>query len=155
MRRCSIAVAAALVSFNAFASEGITCAAVDEKTIAGLFDRWNDTLRTGTPAQIAALYADDAILLPTLSNTPRYTTAQRVDYFNHFQAKRPRGHIDEHVVFLGCNVAVDAGVYTFTFDKEGGRVQARYTFTYAHDGERWRITSHHSSAMPEPVESMP
>ena len=154
MRRSLIAAAAALVSFNAFASD-IACAAIDEKSIAALFDRWNLALKTGTPEQIAALYADDAILLPTLSNTPRYTTAERVDYFRHFQARRPSGHIDEHVVFLGCNVAVDAGVYTFVFDDEGGRVQARYTFTYAHDGDRWRITSHHSSAMPQPVDALP
>lgn len=50
---------------------------------------------------------------------------------------------------LGCNSAVDAGVYTFTFAKTGAVVSARYTYTYHWDGVQWLITSHHSSLMPE------
>jgi hypothetical protein len=53
-------------------------------------------------------------------------------------------HID-----LGCNSAVDAGLYTFTFGSTGAVVHARYTYTYHWDGSQWLITSHHSSAMPE------
>ena len=49
---------------------------------------------------------------------------------------------------IGCNSALDAGLYTFTFG-DGSRVQARYTFTYGWNGSEWLITSHHSSAMPE------
>jgi hypothetical protein len=52
-------------------------------------------------------------------------------------------------IFLGCNSAVDAGLYTFRFGKTGQSVNARYTYTYAWDGKQWLITSHHSSAMPE------
>ena len=50
---------------------------------------------------------------------------------------------------LGCNSAVDSGLYTFRFAKTGDTVQARYTYTYRWDGTQWLITSHHSSAMPE------
>ena len=50
---------------------------------------------------------------------------------------------------LGCNSAVDSGLYTFRFAKTGATVQARYTYTYRWDGTQWLITSHHSSAMPE------
>ena len=52
-------------------------------------------------------------------------------------------------IFLGCNSAVDAGLYTFTFGTTNTTVKARYTYTYAWDGSQWLITSHHSSAMPE------
>jgi hypothetical protein len=57
--------------------------------------------------------------------------------------------IDSRTIELGCNSAVDAGLYTFTFGTTGARVKARYTYTYKWDGRQWLITSHHSSAMPE------
>jgi hypothetical protein len=61
------------------------------------------------------------------------------------------GKIDLRTVELGCNTAVDAGLYTFTFAKTGAKVSGRYTYTYTYrwNGSEWLITSHHSSAMPE------
>ena len=53
------------------------------------------------------------------------------------------------LVELGCNTAVDAGLYTFTFARIGALVKARYTYAYRWDGSQWLITSHLSSAMPE------
>ena len=52
------------------------------------------------------------------------------------------------MIEIGCNSALDAGVYTFSFG-DGSVVKARYSFTYRWDGQRWLITSHHSSVMPE------
>jgi hypothetical protein len=52
------------------------------------------------------------------------------------------------MIQVGCNQALDAGIYTFTFG-DGSSVQARYSFTYGWNGRDWLITSHHSSAMPE------
>ena len=56
---------------------------------------------------------------------------------------------DLRVVELGCNTALDAGLYTFTFAKTGASVSGRYSYTYRWDGAKWLITSHHSSVMPE------
>ena len=50
---------------------------------------------------------------------------------------------------VGCNSALDAGLYTFTFAKTGTVVSGRYSYSYRWDGSQWLITSHHSSAMPE------
>lgn len=152
MRQCILAAATCGLLFIAppvAAQSTATCVAVDEDDIAALFDKWNDAIRHAHPKQIAALYTDDAVLLPTVSNQVRYTPAERADYFAQFQAKRPAGHVDERHVWLGCNSAVDSGVYTFRFGTTGESVRARYSFAYAHDGRQWRITSHHSSAMPE------
>jgi uncharacterized protein (TIGR02246 family) len=126
-----------------------TCKVVTEPEVAALFDRWNASLQTGDPHQVAANYADKAILLPTVSNQPRLTPAEREDYFHHFLEDRPSGRIDLRRIEIGCNYAVDAGLYTFTFARTGAVVQARYTYTYRWDGVNWLITSHHSSAMPE------
>jgi uncharacterized protein (TIGR02246 family) len=126
-----------------------TCKTTTEKEIASLFDRWNRSLQTGDPHKVVANYAERSILLPTVSNKPRVTLAEKEDYFHHFLENGPSGKIDFRMIFIGCNSAVDAGLYTFTFAKTGTKVRARYTFTYRWDGKQWLITSHHSSAMPE------
>ena len=125
------------------------CKATSEQEIAALFDRWNQSLQTGDPHKVVANYAEKSVLLPTVSNTPRLNPAQKEDYFKHFLESKPSGRIDSRTIEIGCNSAVDAGLYTFTFAKTGAVVKARYTYTYKWDGNKWLITSHHSSAMPE------
>ena len=39
-----------------------------EQDIVQLFANWNAALATGDPDQVTALYADNAVLLPTVSN---------------------------------------------------------------------------------------
>lgn len=128
-----------------------SCKATSEQEIAALFERWNQSLQTGDPHKVVANYAERSILLPTVSNKPRLTPAEKEDYFHHFLENRPSGTIDFRTIELGCNTAVDAGLYTFAFAKTGTKVSARYTYTYRWNGKEWLITSHHSSAMPEQV----
>jgi hypothetical protein len=125
------------------------CRAATEPEIRALFDRWNGSLQTGDPQKVVANYAERSILLPTMSDTPRLTAAEKEDYFHHFLAKKPVGRIDSGTIEIGCNTAVDAGLYTFTFGTSDPPIKARYTYTYKWDGTGWWITSHHSSAMPE------
>jgi uncharacterized protein (TIGR02246 family) len=125
------------------------CKATTEQEIASLFDRWNQSLGTGDPQKVVANYAERSILLPTVSNKPRLTPAEKEEYFQHFLENGPSGAINLRMIEIGCNSAVDAGLYTFTFTKTGAKVSARYTYTYRWDGKQWLITSHHSSAMPE------
>ena len=65
------------------------CKKASEAEIAGLFDRWNTALKTGNPKTVVALYDKDSILLPTVSNKPRLTAAEKDDYFVHFMEKKP------------------------------------------------------------------
>ena len=125
------------------------CVAASEQQIAALFDRWNDSLQTGDPHKVVANYATQSILLPTVSNKPRLSPEEKEDYFHHFLEDKPNGRIDLRFIQVGCNTAVDAGLYTFVFEKTGAQVKARYSYTYKWDGNQWLITSHHSSAMPE------
>lgn len=125
------------------------CKETNEQEIASLFDRWNQSLQTGDPHQVVANYAERSILLPTVSNKPRLTPSEKEDYFQDFLKNRPSGKIDLSFIEIGCNSAVDAGLYTFTFAQTGEVVPARYTYTYRWDGSKWLITSHHSSALPE------
>lgn len=125
-----------------------SCKATNKQEIAALFDRWNNSLQTGDPKQVVANYSADSILLPTLSNKPRLTPAEKEDYFKHFLETKPTGKIDMSHIQIGCNVALDNGLYTFNF-ADGTKAAGRYTFTYGWNGNQWMITSHHSSLMPE------
>ena len=136
-------------------AEGVRCAPLNEADVTALFDRWNAALHTGDPAQVTALYHDDALLLPTVSNRPRANHAEINDYFTEFLKKKPVGKIERRIVRLGCNMAVDGGIYTFNFGKDGSSVTGRYTFLYEFVGGEWKIASHHSSAMPQDIKVEP
>jgi hypothetical protein len=55
------------------------------------------------------------------------------------------------------NTAIDAGIYPFDIlrNSDPTYVVARYTYVYERIDGRWKIASHHSSAMPQPVTSRP
>lgn len=125
------------------------CQTISEQGVADLFERWNTSLQTGQPEKVVENYADDSILLPTLSNQPRVTKAEKLNYFEHFLTKHPSGTIDFRHIERGCNMVVDAGLYTFTFAPTGEQAHGRYSFTYRWNGQNWLISSHHSSLMPE------
>lgn len=109
------AISLAVLSFSSFAqAKSMSCAAVTTKQIESLFDRWNGSLATLDPAKVTANYASDAVLLPTVSNTPRTDSASIQEYFVHFLEKHPQGKIDTRTIKIGCNMASDVGTYTFT-----------------------------------------
>jgi uncharacterized protein (TIGR02246 family) len=119
-----------------------------DNEITALFDEWNSALQTGDPKKVAALYETNSILLPTMSNKVRHNHEEIEDYFVHFLAKGPVGKINEANIRTFGQIAINSGVYTFTF-KDGVAAQARFTFVYRWNGERWNIVEHHSSQMPE------
>lgn len=123
--------------------------AVSEAEIAALFDRWDQALRTGDAGKVAALYAERSILLPTVSDKPRLTRAEKEEYFRHFLEDRPSARIDLRQIETGRDMAVDSGLYTFKFQRTGRAISGRYSFTYRRFGRDWLIVSHHSSIMPE------
>ena len=148
MKLSTLSLPFALLGILALPVQASTCTPISNAQVLELFSQWNSSLQSGEPHQVAALYSEDAILLPTLSGEPRLTTASRIDYFNSFLSKQPSGTLDTHHVTQGCNMVSLSGLYTFTFAQSGERVPARYSFTYRLDGERWLINSHHSSLLP-------
>lgn len=149
----AIALALPAASLASVAAEsGPRCAAITRREVEQLFDRWNAALASGDPARVAALYSDDALLLPTLSSQPRDTPAAIRDYFTGFLARSPRGRIDSRRISLGCNQALDAGTYSFLLQGSEGSgpewIRARYSFVYSYSDDSWRILHHHSSLQP-------
>ena len=125
-----------------------TCSPLDERQVEGWFESWNQALATDDPAQVAQLYGDHALLLPTLSSELRETPEAITDYFNSFLARHPSGSVTHRQIRLGCNGAVDAGTYRFTLHDPEATVEARYTFVYGLEDGQWRILHHHSSLQP-------
>jgi len=128
----------------------VVCAPATLRLAEELFERWNDALKTGDARRVTACYAEDAVLLPTVSNVPRTNHDEIQDYFEHFLEKKPQGTINQRNVKFGCNKITDAGIYTFRV-VDGGKemeVPARYTFVYENRDGKWLIVHHHSSKMP-------
>lgn len=128
-----------------------SCHRIDAQGVDALFERWNNALTSGSAEAVVDLYAERSILLPTKSAINRITREGKIAYFTKFQADKPSGKIDTSMKFLDCNVAINAGDYTFTYQDPIAPTPARYTFTYGWDeaSQQWLITSHHSSVVPE------
>ena len=122
---------------------------MNDADVLGLFDQWNTALSTLDPDTVTALYADNAVLLPTVSNQVRHNHEEVRDYFVGFLQKSPQGVIDEFNVNILSDVhATNSGIYTFTFG-DGSQVSARFSYLYVASDDGWKILQHHSSAMPE------
>jgi len=152
-----IASAATLLAAAPAAAQGMgksqRCAPVTKAAVEQQFTAFNQAWATKNPDRVAALFAPDAVLLPTVSNQPRTTPAGVRDYFVGFLKASPVGRIDTSTVQLGCNKASRVGTWTVTLtDPQTGAktdVKARYSFIYKYQGGRWWIDHLHSSKMPE------
>lgn len=130
------------------------CQPVTAQAVEAQFQRFNDAWATRNPDQVTALFSRNAVLLATVSNTPRTDHAGIRDYFVGFLRGSPVGRIDSSNVRLGCNTAARVGTWTVRLtDATTGAtrdVAARYSFIYVYEDGDWKIDHLHSSMMPEP-----
>jgi uncharacterized protein (TIGR02246 family) len=152
-----LAVVAYAPEAGARSAKRAQCQMLTEAKAKILFDEWNRALQGNPPDpdKVLLTYTPNALLLPTLESGPLVGRAQMRGYFVHFLELHPVGRIDTRAVYAsGCNVGVAAGLYTFTVDEGGRRVDkpARYTYVYVYQqakgGGRWLIQHHHSSVRP-------
>jgi len=122
---------------------------ITEEEVKGLFNLWNDSLATLDSDAVALRYAKNAVLLPTVSDIPRTDYDSIKDYFDNFLQLKPQGEILEQHITVGDNWCKDVGIYEFTMGSDGRVVKARYSFVYVFEDGQWKISHHHSSAMPE------
>ena len=134
---------------SAMPESGKKAANLSEEDVKGLFNLWNDALATLDSAVVAKRYSKNAVLLPTVSDTPRTDPGAIKDYFDNFLKLKPQGVILESHVTQGDNWCKDVGIYEFTLGADGSKVKARYSFVYTFEDNEWKIVHHHSSAMPE------
>ncbi|MES2001051.1 MAG: SgcJ/EcaC family oxidoreductase [Pseudomonadota bacterium] len=131
----------------------MVCAPVTNATIEKQFDRFNAAWATKNPDTVSAMFAPDAVLLPTLSDEERTTPAGIRRYFDYFLKSSPVAHIDSSSIRLGCNTAARMGNWSvdLTDPKTGAKsaAKARYTFVYRFASGHWWIEHLHSSLLPD------
>jgi uncharacterized protein (TIGR02246 family) len=151
------AIAAAVIAAPAQArsSKSVKCAVVSQAQVESLFTDFNNAWATKNPDIVTNLFTKDAVLLATVSNTPRTDHAGIRDYFVGFLKPSPVGTINSSTVKIGCNTAARLGTWTVTLtDPATGAktdVKARYSFLYRIEDGKWKIDHLHSSKMPEPT----
>jgi hypothetical protein len=77
--------------------------------VRALFSLWNNALATGDSRIVASRYAKEAVLLPTVSDTPRTDKSSITNYFDSFLLKKPQGVITDGNIRIGDGWAQDAG----------------------------------------------
>lgn len=117
--------------------------------------RWAAVVSAGDLEELLALYASDAILVPSISDRIHGLEADRRLYFEGFFERQNLHCRIESFKKRASNqlgTVVVGGIYVFTFDTEEGAqetVPARFIFTFEHIEDRWLITGHHSSRLTE------
>jgi uncharacterized protein (TIGR02246 family) len=123
----------------------------DTAKIALLFQKWNDALQSGQSENVAALYAPDAILVPTFLNEILDTPSAITSYFNALMPRQPSSKIITQNIRHFGPIAINSGIYELALATDGTEteLQARFTFVYRKDPDGWKIVEHHSSILPQ------
>lgn len=123
-----------------------------EQEVQKAFEAWIAAVSSCNPDNVTKLYADDAVLLPTLSPIVHDTPEKRKDYFTQFISRQNlKGVVNDSRIRVFGDIAVNSGSYTFTFTNPEGKTQevpARFSFVYRKEGDDWKIIEHHSSTAP-------
>ena len=131
----------------------VACVVPSAAQVEAQFSKFNAAWATKNPDTVTALFANDAVLLPTLSPVPRTDKAGIRDYFVGFLKGSPQARIDSSKVFAACRWAARVGTWTVMLkDAETGaasEVHARYSFIYSYRHGHWQIAHLHSSLDPQ------
>lgn len=140
-----------MTSRNQKVAEGIFQPGTDQRQTAShpVIDRWLNAVNQHSVAEVCALYAPDAILLPTLSEVICDNPERIGKYFESFLT-RPglRAELLNCYVQEYSEIKIDSGIYSFSWNSDVGDLvesaQARFTFVIRDA----LIVEHHSSLSP-------
>lgn len=115
-------------------------------------ERWAIAVSRGEKETLLSLYAEDAILVPTVANDVRDNRHDRQTYFDNFLANEALTcELGEYSrrVSRKLGTVVVGGHYVFSHLKDGETVTipARFLFTFEEIQGEWKITGHHSSQL--------
>ena len=120
---------------------------MSDSTASELLQEWTSAVKSGDAKQVTSLYRDDGILLGTFSNKERVGHELILEYFENLLKSPVEVQIVSENPHVFESSAVNTGHYNFV---TGGKtINARFSFVYHKSDTGWRITSHHSSVIPE------
>lgn len=116
---------------------------------------WVAEVNAGKVESVVALYADDAVMLPTFSPRVLRTPEQRRDYFTRLGSQKGLSvYLHENTLTTqplsaGGDLASVSGIYRFSMEIDGAMLGFEARFTYVVDTTAERpILHHHSSQIP-------
>ena len=120
---------------------------MSDSTASELLQEWTSAVKSGDPKQVVSLYRDDGILLGTFSSKERVGHELILEYFENLLKSPVEVQIVSENPHVFESAAVNTGHYNFV---TGGKtINARFSFVYHKNDTGWKITSHHSSVIPE------
>ena len=120
---------------------------MSDSTASELLQEWTSAVKSGVPKQVVSLYRDDGILLGTFSSKERVGHELILEYFENLLKSPVEVQIVSENPHVFESAAVNTGHYNFV---TGGKtINARFSFVYHKSDVGWKITSHHSSVIPE------
>lgn len=112
--------------------------------------RWAEALSAKDIEALLVLYAEEAILVPTMQNDICKNTGERRTYFEMLLENPDLNcRLDSLRMSIGrkAGIAISAGHYTFSFKRDGEdeTIPARFLYSLEEIDGVWLITGHHSS----------
>jgi hypothetical protein len=119
------------------------CPTVTTAEITGLSDAWARGLAAGRLDEVAAQYAEDAVLIAEGVAEPIAGRARIRDYLAGLAGRHAAPRLDMRHVATRCAVATEMAAARFqvTGKRKGTRmfIGGRTSTVWAHDGARWQI----------------
>lgn len=128
------------------------CKKTPKQEVADALDSWIAAVGGESREALEKLYADEAVIVPTVSAKIIVSPEQRKEYFDTFLAHpRTKIKVKESHIRTDGDWAVNTGVYLFSYKDKGKKINipARFSFTYKKSWGGWKIVDHHSSRMPK------
>lgn len=143
-----------LVTIALWGCQAMPSSSDSKSGVAAASQEWMDAFNKCAATAVARLYAADAALWGTVSQTIIATPEGIRQYFDRVcQAPTPpKVAFGEQLIRVHGDAATNSGSYTFTVVRDGKPMPlaARYTLAYRKAGDRWLIVDHHSSLRPAP-----
>ena len=114
-----------------------------------ILQTWIENIKSNDANKVADLYHRKGLLLGTFSNIERRGQNLILDYFNNLLKSQVDVEIITKHEYRSESIATASGLYNFILN--GKKIEARFSFVFLKTKKKWRILSHHSSALPEKV----
>lgn len=119
------------------------CVSASESEIATLSQSWSQALAAGRLDEVAAFYADNAVLMAEGMADPIAGRRQIRDWLARLAGRHAEPQVSMRSVVTACGLASEMAATKFkvTGVRKGTRmfIGGRSSTVWSHDGTRWRI----------------